>query len=321
MNQKSGLRLLFAGTPDFAVPALEALIEAGLPPVAVLTQPDRPAGRGRQLQASPVKTAAERENIVVFQPVSLKDEETQRIIADQRPDLMIVVAYGLMLPAEVLKLPRYGCWNIHASLLPRWRGAAPVQRAIEAGDRQTGICIMQMDEGLDTGPVIERVAIPLHGTETGGELHDRLSRLGADTLVRCVRSLAENEHVETRAQSTEGVTYAAKLLKSEAEIDWRQPAELLERKIRAFSPWPVAWCQVGGERTRIWEAELIPGRPDVPAGTVLGAGNSGIDVATGKQALRLLQLQPPGKRRMSAADYLNARSLPDTLIPADDSPT
>ena len=302
------------------MPALEELIKAGFSPVGALTQPDRPAGRGRQLQASPVKLAAQRAAIPVFQPASLKDAESQRIIAELEPDLMIVVAYGLMLPAEVLSLPRFGCWNIHASLLPRWRGAAPVQRAIEAGDRQTGVCIMQMDEGLDTGAVIERVAIPLRGTETGGELHDRLARLGADTLVKCVRSLAERGHVDALAQSTEGVTYARKLAKSEAEIDWREPAELLERKIRAFNPWPVAWCQVGEERTRIWAAELVQGPSDANPGTLLAAGASGIDVATGKQALRLLQLQPPGKKRMNAADYLNARTLPDSLIPADDPP-
>lgn len=318
MNQKNGLRLVFAGTPDFAVPVLEALIEGGFPPVAVLTQPDRPAGRGRRLQASPVKNAAERADIPVFQPASLRDEESQQIIACQDPDLMIVVAYGLMLPREVLELPRHGCWNIHASLLPRWRGAAPIQRAIEAGDRQSGVCIMQMDEGLDTGPVIERVAIPLDGTETGGELHDRLAQLGAETLVQCVQSLAETKHFEASPQSTEGVTYAPKLIKSEAEIDWREPAEVLERRIRAFNPWPVAWCQVGMERTRIWQAKLISGPSDAPAGTVLEAGTSGIDVATGNQALRLLELQPPGKKRMSAADYLNARSLPDSLNPVDD---
>jgi methionyl-tRNA formyltransferase len=205
-------------------------------------------------------------------------------------------------------------------LLPRWRGAAPIHRAIEAGDEQTGVCIMQMDEGLDTGPVIRRVTTPLNGTETGGELHDRLADLGAEALVQCVRSLAENELIDARPQSPEGVSYASKLVKSEAELDWREPAEVLERKIRAFNPWPVTWCQVGTERTRIWRAELVDAPADAPPGTVFRPANSEIVVATGKKALRLLELQPPGKKRMNAADYLNARTLPDTLVSADVPP-
>jgi methionyl-tRNA formyltransferase len=207
----------------------------------------------------------------------------------------------------------FGCWNIHASLLPRWRGAAPIQRAIEAGDQETGVSIMQMDAGLDTGPVIHRQRITLDGSETGGSLHDRLATLGAEALLVCLRRLAAGELPAATAQPQSGVSYAPKLLKSEAEIDWSEPANLLERRIRAFNPWPVAWCMIGSERTRIWRATALPQAALRPPGTVLAADRDGINVATGSGVLRLLELQPPGKRRMSSADYLNARRLPDQL--------
>ncbi len=306
-------RIVFAGTPEFAVPALEALVEHDFRPLAVLTQPDRPAGRGRHLQASPVKNAAERAGISVHQPSSLRTPEAMERLTGFAADLLVVVAYGLILPPGILALPRHGCWNIHASLLPRWRGAAPIQRAIEAGDPETGVCIMQMDEGLDTGPVMDCRRLALSGSETGGELHDRLAALGARALLSCVRQLARGKPPAAQPQPTEGVTYASKLDKGEARIRWQEPAATTERRIRAFDPWPVAWCQIGDERTRVWRAEVVVREHTEQPGTVLGTGPGGIEVATGDQVLRLTELQPPGKRRMSAADFLNARSLPPVL--------
>ena len=317
MNNSAGLRILFAGTPDFSVPPLRRLIAEGFPPVAVLTQPDRPAGRGRQLQASPVKQLADTAGIAVHQPATLRDVKARDLVSKLEPDLMIVVAYGLILPADILRLPKYGCWNIHASLLPRWRGAAPVQRAIEAGDRDSGVCIMQMDEGLDTGPVIDRVSIALDEAETGGSLHDRLAELGADTLLECVHTLNRGASLKAEPQSESGITYARKLEKAEAQIDWSEQAVVLERRIRAFNPWPVAWCMVGEERTRIWKSCVVREVHESEPGTVLSTGKHGIDIAAGKHVLRLLELQRPGKRRMSAADYLNAKTLPGLL---DNSP-
>jgi len=313
MNAANALRILFAGTPEFAVVPLNELVASGFPPVAVLTQPDRPAGRGREQQASPVKLAAQAAGIPVHQPTSLRTDEARKLITSLAPDLMVVVAYGLLLPTDILGIPALGCWNIHASLLPRWRGAAPIQRAIEAGDRETGVSIMQMDSGLDTGPVILRKHLPLTGSETAGSVHDQLAALGAQALLSCVQQLATGQDMAPVPQPNNGVSYARKLSKSEAEIDWAEPAEVLERRIRAFDPWPVAWCLIGGERTRVWRATCNHRDPGKLPGTVLGADCDGIDVATGRGTLRLLELQPPGKRRMSVADYLNARSLPARL--------
>lgn len=313
MDHPNALRILFAGTPDFAVVPFKELLAHGFTPVAILTQPDRPAGRGREPQASPLKHAAAAAHVPIHQPPSLRTDEARELIQSLAPDLMIVVAYGLLLPADILHIPVFGCWNIHASLLPRWRGAAPIQRAIEAGDHETGVSIMQMDAGLDTGPVIHRERITLDGSETGGSLHDRLAKLGAEALLVCLRQLAAGELPAATAQPESGVSYAPKLLKSEAEIEWSEPAGLLERRIRAFNPWPVAWCMIGGERTRIWRATALPQNAVRPPGTVLAADREGINVATGSGVLRLLELQPPGKRRMSSADYLNARRLPEQL--------
>jgi methionyl-tRNA formyltransferase len=289
------------------------LIDEGLSPIAVLSQPDRPAGRGRKLQASPVKQAALDNGIQVHQPATLRDKSAIDLISQLNADLMIVVAYGLILPATILSLPRHGCWNIHASLLPRWRGAAPIQRAIEAGDSESGVCIMQMDEGLDTGAVLKTERIRLDTNETGGSLHDKLSNLGASALLDCVTRLADGESLVAREQAAEGVTYARKLDKAEARIDWSEPADLLERKIRAFNPWPVTWCIINGERTRIWMSEVVDIDHGSRPGSVIASGRQGIDIATADKALRLLELQRPGKRRMSAADYLNAITLPERL--------
>jgi methionyl-tRNA formyltransferase len=317
MSNSSRIRIVFAGTPDFSVPPLQRLIDSGLAPIAVLTQPDRPAGRGRQLLASPVKQAATAAGIPVHQPFTLRNTAAFDLVSGFEPDLLIVVAYGLILPENVLRIPRNGCWNIHASLLPRWRGAAPIQRAIEAGDQESGVCIMLMDEGLDTGPVIQSASIRLDDGETGGSLHDRLSGLGASLLLECVQRLVRGEPVEARPQPESGATYAKKLDKAEARVDWTEPAETLERRIRAFDPWPVAWCMVGEERVRIWKATLASVSHASRPGTVLAAGKRGIDIATGRGVLRLLELQRPGKRRMSVDDYLNAVSLPERLEPGN----
>ena len=307
------LRILFAGTPEFAVAPLNKLISKGFAPVGVFSQPDRPAGRGRRFQASPVKQAAIAARIPVYQPGSLRGAEAQEQVASLKPDLMIVVAYGLILPAGILEIPTHGCWNIHASLLPRWRGAAPIQRTIEAGDSETGVCIMQMDAGLDTGPLLHQERISLDGSETGGTLHDRLAALGADALLVCLRRLAGAERLLPIAQADHGVCYASKLGKAEARINWSEPAAVLERRVRAFDPWPVAWCSITGEHTRIWRTAVIRDNAELPPGSIIRADRHGIDVVTGRDTLRLLELQPPGKRRMSAADYLNSRSLPDRL--------
>jgi methionyl-tRNA formyltransferase len=313
MSNDPNLRIIYAGTPDFAIPALQRLLSHGFRPIAVLTQPDRPAGRGRRLQASPVKQAAEAANIPVLQPASLAGPEAAEQIAALQPDLLIVVAYGLILPSTILNVPTHGCWNIHASKLPRWRGAAPIQRAIEAGDSETGVCIMQMDEGLDTGPVLHRVTLPIDKNETGGSLHDKLAEAGADALLSCIDALAKGAPPEPVRQAEQGLSYARKLLKAEAQISWQEPARRLERRIRAFNPWPVVWCTIKSERTRIWSAAHVKLDHDKEPGTVLKADKAGIEIATGEQILRLLELQRPGGKRMSAAQYLNSRSLPGHL--------
>lgn len=302
-------RLVFAGTPEFAVPALNVLVEAGHPPVAVYTQPDRPAGRGRRLRPSPVKQYALEHALPVRQPVSLRGADEQAALAALRPDLMIVVAYGLLLPQAVLDIPRRGCVNIHASLLPRWRGAAPIQRAVLAGDRETGVCLMQMEAGLDTGPVLARAVTPIHPEDTGGTLHDRLAAMGAGLLAENLKPLLDGE-LEAEPQDESRATYAAKLDKTEARIDWTRPARELQRQVAAFNPWPVAEARWQGQPLRIWRAIWIDGSSSVAApGTVLGAGEQGVEVATGNGVLRLLELQPPGKRPMGAADFLRGRTL------------
>ena len=301
------LRLIFAGTPEFAVPCFEACRASGADVVAVYTQPDRPAGRGRRLTPSAVKQAALAVGIAVEQPESLKSPEAQRTLANYQPDLLIVVAYGLILARKVLATPRLGCWNVHGSLLPRWRGAAPIQRAILAGDIESGVDLMQMEAGLDTGPVLLQRRTPIAVDETGGSLHDRLSLLGADVLAEGLRRTVAGESLAATPQSEDGVTYAHKLDKAEARLDVARPAAELERQVRAFNPWPVAEAEVLDEPLRIWAAHAIDRDHGAAPGAVLGASRDGIDLACGEGVLRITALQRAGGKRISAADYLNAR--------------
>ena len=273
--------------------------------VAVYTQPDRPAGRGRKLSTSAVKQAAIRHELPIMQPTRFSDPGVLDTLQQIKADLMVVVAYGLILPQAVLDTPVHGCWNIHASLLPRWRGAAPIQRAIIAGDRTTGVSIMQMDRGLDTGAVIASRPIDIADDETGGSLHDRLSILGASALLPCIGKLAAGTPLDAQPQDDRHATYAEKLSKKEAEIDWREPAELIARKIRAFNPWPVAWTQFDGERLRIWSGHAL-GHPGTEPGQVIAREPHGIDISCSEGCLRITEVQKPGGKRISAADYLNA---------------
>ena len=300
------MRIVFAGTPEFAVASLGAAARHH-EVVAVYTQPDRPAGRGRGLMPSPVKLDAIARGIPVFQPESLKTPEAQQQLRDLQPDLMVVVAYGLILPKAVLAIPTHGCWNVHASLLPRWRGAAPIQRAIEAGDAETGVCLMQMEAGLDTGPVLLSQHTPIAGTDTGGQLHDRLAEMGARVLSDGLGLLRAGLKPVPRAQPEAGVTYAHKLDKAEARLDWNEDAAALARRVRAFNPWPVAEAMLAGERVRIHGAVAIADGHGKAPGTVIGASRDGIDIACGEGALRLRVVQREGGKAITAADYLNAR--------------
>jgi len=300
------MRIVFAGTPAFAVPSLRAAAQRG-EIVAVYTQPDRPAGRGRGVQPSPVKAEALARGLPVLQPGTLKNEVSRDALRALQPDLMVVVAYGLLLPQAILDIPRHGCWNVHASLLPRWRGAAPIQRAIAAGDRETGVCLMQMEKGLDTGPVLLSQTLEIGAQETAGQLHDRLAALGAQVLSDGLGLLRAGIRPVARPQPDTGVTYAHKLDKSEARLDWSRPAVELANQVRAFNPWPMAEARVAGERLRIHGAVAIGTAHDAPPGSVLQAGREGIDVACGQGALRIRVLQRDGGKAITAADYLNAR--------------
>jgi len=300
------MRLVFAGTPEFAVPALRVAAATGQL-VGVYTQPDRPAGRGRQLTPSPVKVEANANNIPVFQPETLRDKDARAALAALEPDLMIVVAYGLILPPSVLAIPKSGCWNIHASLLPRWRGAAPIQRAIEAGDAETGVDLMQMEKGLDTGPVLLERRTPIGADETAGQLHDRLAELGAQVLREGLDRLRAGEPLASRPQAEDGVTYARKIDKAEARLDWSRPALELERRVRAFHPWPVCEAEVAGERLRVHAARALAIPHRAPPGTLLATTRDGIDIACGDGALRLLTVQREGGRAIPAASWLTSR--------------
>ena len=301
------LRIAFAGTPQFALPALRALLASRHRVVGVLTQPDRPAGRGRELRASPVKLlASTRPGLPIAQPPTLRTPEGRAALAAWAPDLLVVVAYGLILPAEALRLPRLGCLNIHGSLLPRWRGAAPIHRALLAGDAETGVTIMQLDEGLDTGPTLLERRRPIGPHETAGDLHDVLSELGAAALLEAIEGLADGT-LEPHAQSAEGVTYAAKIEKSEARVDWNDAALALDRRIRAFNPWPMAETQLAGESIRLLRARVAEaaGRGAAP-GTLLGVGEDGLRVACGEGVRAVQELQRAGKRPVTARDFANA---------------
>ncbi|MFS2085073.1 methionyl-tRNA formyltransferase [Stenotrophomonas geniculata] len=300
------MRIVFAGTPEFAVSSLRAAARHH-EVVAVYTQPDRPAGRGRGLAPSPVKLEAVARGIPVYQPESLKDAAAQQQLRDLQPDLMVVVAYGLILPKAVLAIPTHGCWNVHASLLPRWRGAAPIQRAIQAGDAKTGVCLMQMGAGLDTGPVLLHQELPIAATDTGGQLHDKLAELGAQVLSDGLGLLRAGIKPIARPQPEQGVTYAHKLDKAEAKLDWAQDAGALARTVRAFNPWPIAEATLAGERVRIHGAVALEADHGQAPGTVLAASRDGIDIACGQGALRLRVLQREGGKAITAADYLNAR--------------
>jgi methionyl-tRNA formyltransferase len=301
------MNLIFAGTPAFAVPALEALLRAGHVIRAVYTQPDRPAGRGRRLAPSPVKLCAERHGIEIRQPESLHGEEAR--LRAEAPEAMIVIAYGLLLPPTLLAIPRYGCLNVHASLLPRWRGAAPIPRAIEAGDRVTGVSIMQMEAGLDTGPVLAQAPTPIADDDTAQTLHDRLAQLGAQTLLVTLERLVRGE-ITPRPQDATRACYAKKLRKDEAPIDWRLPAAVLHRKIRALNPWPVASTTWRGQILRLWEVGPLEHAAAAGApGTVVRADASGVRVLTGAGLLTLTRLQAQGGKALAASDFLNGHRL------------
>jgi len=303
------LRIAFAGTPQFALPALRALLASRHQVVGVLTQPDRPAGRGRELRAPPIKLLATEHGLPVAQPATLKTAEGRAALHGWAPELMVVVAYGLILPKPVLMLPRMGCLNIHGSLLPRWRGAAPIQRAVLAGDAETGISIMQLDEGLDTGPVLLERRRPIGLHDTAGDLHDALAELGAAALLEAIDGLVTGELLP-RAQPAEGVTHAAKIEKSESRIDWSATATQIDRRIRAFNPWPVAETRLAGEGLRLLRSSVADAQArEAAPGTVLGLADDGLRVACGAGVIAVSELQRAGKRPVSARDFANAVRL------------
>ncbi|WP_018694383.1 methionyl-tRNA formyltransferase [Algicola sagamiensis] len=300
------LRIIFAGTPDFAVRHLQALIQSDHEIVAVYTQPDKPAGRGKKVQASPVKALAVSHELPVYQPKSLKNEVAQQELSSLNADLMIVVAYGLILPKAVLESPRLGCINVHGSLLPKWRGAAPIQRSIWAGDVQTGVTIMQMDEGLDTGPMLLKATCDIAPDETSASLYEKLANVGPDALVDSVKQLAQGL-LTPEVQDDNQATHAKKLSKEEAKVDWALSATQLERNIRSFNPWPMAYTQMQSQHVKIWSATVVNDQSDSTPGTILQASKEGILVQTGEGQLNITQLQPPGKKAMSVQDFVNAR--------------
>ena len=333
------MRIVYAGTPEFAVPALAALLGSRHDVVGVLTQPDRPKGRGQQIALSPVKQAAQTHGVPVSQPQTLKNEDDRAVLVAWKPDVIVVVAYGIILPKAVLALPRLGCVNIHASLLPRWRGAAPIQRAILAGDRETGVTIMLMDSGLDTGPILLEHRVAIDPTETAGTLHDRLAAIGAPALLRALDGL-ESGAIHAEPQPAEGMTYASKIDKAEAVVDWRLSAEEVVRKVRAFDPWPVAESRLDGEQLRIYAAHVAPivsvaplasiarSAPAAPIapmasaapedarqdaavipGTIVAISENGVIVSCGHGSVALTEIQRPGRRRISARDFANTQQL------------
>jgi methionyl-tRNA formyltransferase len=310
------LRIIFAGTPDFAARHLQALLDAGHQIIAVYTQPDRPAGRGQQLQPSAVKQLALQHNLAVYQPKSLKKAPAQQELAALDADLIIVVAYGLILPQAVLDTPRLGCINVHGSLLPRWRGAAPIQRAIWAGDTQTGVTIMQMDAGLDTGAMLSMVSCDIDDTDTSASLYDKLAILGPKALLAALTDLPALQQ-QAQIQDNSHASYAEKLHKDEAILDFNKSASALQREIRAFNPWPVSYITLAQGSIKVWQAKAEDGCSDKAAGTVLSADKHGIRIACANSTLLITQLQPPGKKAMATADFLNGRAdwlSPGTII-------
>ncbi|MDO6524859.1 methionyl-tRNA formyltransferase [Motilimonas sp. 1_MG-2023] len=300
------LNIVFAGTPDFAARHLAALIQADCNIVGVYTQPDRPAGRGKKLTPSAVKSLAVEHNLPVFQPENFKSEEAKAELASLNADLMIVVAYGLLLPLAVLNTPKMGCINVHGSLLPRWRGAAPIQRAIWAGDATTGVTIMQMDEGLDTGAMLSKSELPILADDTSASMYDKLAELGPNALLATVAAIA-NQTAQAQPQDDALANYAKKLSKEEALINWQDSAEFIERCVRAFNPWPCSYFQLDGQNIKVWQATVIKQNANVVAGTIISADKHGIQVATGDGILNLQQIQIPGKKAMAVQDVLNAK--------------
>ncbi|WP_416421676.1 methionyl-tRNA formyltransferase [Pseudomonas sp. App30] len=298
------MRIVFAGTPEFAAEHLKALLASPYEVVAVYTQPDRPAGRGQKLMPSPVKQLALEHGILVLQPPTLRNEDAQAELAALKPDLMVVVAYGLILPQVVLDIPRLGCINSHASLLPRWRGAAPIQRAVQAGDAASGVTVMRMEAGLDTGPMLLKVSTPISADDTGGSLHDRLAQMGPPAVIEAIAGLAAGT-LQGEVQDDALATYAHKLNKDEARIDWSQPAEVLERLVRAFFPWPICHSTLNGEAVKVLAATTCEGQG--APGTILGASKDGLVVACGDQALCLTRLQFPGGKPLNFSDLFNSR--------------
>ena len=299
------MNIIFAGTPEFAANTLEAIIKQGHHVIAVYTQPDRRAGRGKKILKSPVKLVAESHNLPVFQPEKLTDKDAQKELAALRPDLMIVVAYGLLLPTAVLDIPILGCVNVHASLLPRWRGAAPIQRAIQAGDSETGITIMQMDEGLDTGNMLLKASLPITQEDTGGTLHDKLSDLGSSSILRYLETIKKQQPELGEVQNNQLANYAHKLNKLEAAINFLDDAQQICLNIRAFNPWPVAFLTIHDQRIRIFEADVLTGITHSEPGTVLEKDKHGIIISCGKNAIRVLKLQLPGAKAISAEAFYN----------------
>lgn len=298
------LKVIFAGTPDFAAQHLAALLDSKHDVVAVYTQPDRPAGRGKKLTASPVKVLGEEHNIPVYQPASLKQDAAQQELAAIDADIMVVVAYGLLLPTAVLNAPKLGCINVHGSILPKWRGAAPIQRAIWAGDSETGVTIMQMDEGLDTGDMLHIATLPIESSDTSATLYDKLAALGPKALVDVLDNF---DSYSPEKQDDALATYAKKLSKEEALISWHDDAAQIERNIRAFNPWPVAWMKIDEHNVKVWSGDVVALDKAVSPGTIVSANKEGITIATGKGALRITSLQIPGKKALPAADVINAR--------------
>lgn len=300
------MRIIFAGTPDFAARHLDALLTSEHEVVGVFTQPDRPAGRGNKLTPSPVKTLALEHGIPVFQPKSLRPAESQQLVAELNADVMVVVAYGLILPQAVLEMPKLGCINVHGSLLPRWRGAAPIQRSLWAGDSQTGITIMQMDVGLDTGNMLHKIECDIEPQDTSATLYNKLAELGPTGMLATLQQLAEGT-ARPEVQDEALVTYAEKLSKEEARLDWSLSAKQLERCIRAFNPWPMSYFVIDEQPVKVWQAEALDQQTSAQPGTIIAVGKAGIQVATSDGILNILQLQPAGKKAMSVQDILNSR--------------